>query len=247
MNLKRTINSVLGRFGYRIQRIGPGATSLGIDPFRDMRKLSVAGDRPLVFDVGANIGQSIENFRHYFACPAIHSFEPSPQAFLELRRRTMDVPDLALSNVALGARSGQHVFFESAAGSPMSSLLPPGSECWGGGGIRDTLQVNLGTIDEYCAQHEIERIDILKIDTQGYDLEVIKGASAMLQMHSIHLIHMEIIFGDMYQGIPRMDEVYAYLADRGLVLVTFYPFYYWGEKASWTEALFMDPEFRRAD
>ncbi|HXG29187.1 MAG TPA: FkbM family methyltransferase [Nevskiales bacterium] len=245
MNLKKGINAVLGRFGYRIQRMGAEPAVFGVDPMRDMRVLSTAGDQPVIFDVGANVGQSIDNFRRHFRSPVIHSFEPSPKAFAELQSHAASIPGVTLNNLALGARPGEASFFESEAGTPMSSLLQPGTECWGGGGVRETLQVRVSSVDEYCRQRGIGQIDILKIDTQGYDFEVIKGAKAMIRNRAIHLIHMEIIFCDMYKGLPRMDEIYAFLADRGYELVTFYPFCYWGNKASWTEGLFMHPEYRR--
>jgi FkbM family methyltransferase len=245
MNLKKGINAVLRRFGYQLQRVGGEPATFGVDPMHDMCVLNTAGDQPVIFDVGANVGQSIENFRRQFLAPVIHSFEPSPQAFAELRRRASGLPDVILNNLALGARPGNATFFESEAGTPMSSLLQPGTECWGGGGVRETLQVQVTSVDEYCHQRGIKLIDILKIDTQGYDFEVIKGAETMIRNRAIHLIHMEIIFCDMYKGLPRMDEIYAFLADRGFVLVTFYPFCYWGNKASWTEGLFMHPGFQR--
>jgi FkbM family methyltransferase len=244
MNFKKVVNPFLRRFGYRIQRVGAEPTSFGVDPFRDMRELIPAGRSPVVFDVGANIGQTIANFSRSFDRPTIHAFEPSREAFAELQGNTGMLPRVTLNNFALGARSGEARLFESAAGTPMNSLLEPRAEGWGGGVVRETVPVHVSTVDEYCGERGIDHIDILKTDTQGYDFEVIKGAAGLLARRAVHLIYMEIIFSDMYRGLPRMDEIYGFLADRGFVLVTFYPFAFWGKKASWTEGLFVHPEYR---
>src|SRR5207253_4668851 len=95
------------------------------------------------------------------------------------------------------------------------------------------------TIDSYCAERGITIIDILKSDTQGFDLEVIKGAARLLEQRRIQLIYMEITFSDMYKGLPRFDEIYGFLADRGFALVSFYDFYYQHGRAGWTDALFV--------
>jgi hypothetical protein len=78
----------------------------------------------------------------------------------------------------------------------------------------------------------------LKSDTQGYDLEVLRGASRMLSEKRIALIYLEVTFSRIYQGSPRFDEVYGFLADHGMALVSFYDMIYQHKLLSWTDALF---------
>ena len=66
------------------------------------------------------------------------------------------------------------------------------------GAIKQRINVDVTTIDNYCRDYGIERIDILKSDTQGFDLEVLKGASRLLDQHRIHLVYVEIVFGKLY-------------------------------------------------
>ena len=207
----------------------------GFDAYDDMRKL-VAGDRPLLFDVGANRGQTIENFRKIFAAPVIHAFEPGRDTFADLERRMAGIPDLHLNNVALGVRTESRTFFDTDP-PDMSSLLEQSVDAWGE--IKGKYPVQVITADDYCASRGIERIDILKSDTQGFDLDVVKGAQGMIEKRAIHLIYMEITFSDMYKGLPRFDTIYAHLADRGFALVSFYDFYYQHGRAAWTDALFI--------
>jgi FkbM family methyltransferase len=246
MGLRGGISRLLSHLGYEVRRIRAPQTDahrLGQDPFADLWHLAGQQERPVIFDVGANTGQTILKLRERFSRPIIHAFEPGPEPFAELAQRTSGTSDLHLNNVALGARAGVMPYFESAASSAMNSLLEPRPEGWGGGCVKEQRKVAVTTLDDYCRERKVDRIDILKTDTQGYDFEVIKGGAGMIARRAVQLIYMEILFSDMYRGQARLDEIYGYLADQGFVLVTFYPFYYWGNKASWTEALFVHPGY----
>ena len=230
--LKRVVKSFFRLLGFEIHYVRKG---VGVDAFADMRTLA-GTERPVIFDVGANVGQTIETFRRYFDRSVIHSFEPGRATFEELRRRTAGIADLQLNNCALGARRGSAVLIENER-TDMSSLLEPGIDSWGE--IERRYDVEVDTVDGYCANRGIAAIDILKSDTQGFELEVLKGAEGMLRKGAIRLIYMEINFAEMYKGLPRFDEIYGFLADRGFHLVAFYDFWYQRQRASWTDALFM--------
>jgi FkbM family methyltransferase len=208
---------------------------LGFDAFVDMHKLA-GTEAPVVFDVGANRGQSIERFRKTFGQPLIHSFEPGREAFAQLRRLHGHTPGVILNNVALGPRAETRLFLDNDH-DDMSSFLEPSVTAWGE--IRDRYPVEMITLDHYCRARGIERIDILKIDTQGFDLQVLAGAEEMIGRSAIRLVFTEVIFSEMYKGLPRFDQTYAFFADRGFALVSLYDFYYQNDRASWTDALFM--------
>jgi FkbM family methyltransferase len=91
----------------------------------------------------------------------------------------------------LGAKPGVLEFIENTR-PWLSSFLEPGADCWGE--IKQRSQIEVRTIDGYCAERGITIIDILKSDTQGFDLEVIKGAACLLEQRRIQLIYMEITF-----------------------------------------------------
>jgi FkbM family methyltransferase len=228
--LRKAVKQLLRRAGIDIRFI----PELGFDAYADMRKLA-ATERPLVFDIGANRGQTIGHFRDAFAQPVIHAFEPDRDTFSALQRRCAGIPDLHLNNTALGARAESRTFLENTR-DDMSSFLEPSVDAWGETAGR--YPVDVSTVDDYCAAHGIERIDILKSDTQGFDLDVLRGAQRMIDNGAIRLIFMEITFSDMYKGSPRFDEIYAFLADRRFKLVSFYDFYYQRGRAGWTDALF---------
>lgn len=239
MGPKSIIKKALFKLGYRISRISE--EPLGRDPFQDMKVLTRAGDHPTVFDVGANAGQSVTRFRDYFKSPMIHSFEPGLAAFTELKSKTAGVPYLYLNNVALGSCRERRVFNENS-GSDMSSFLELGKDAWGT--VAERREVEVDTIDAYCDRTAVTHIDILKSDTQGFDFEVLKGAKRLLGEHRIHLVFFEVTFCELYKDLPRFDEIYRFLIEQGLVLVSFYEMEYKHNRAGWTDALFVDPAYR---
>jgi FkbM family methyltransferase len=229
---KRLLNRFLLNRGYVLSRVGPNGPKR--DAFADMKRLC-ATRNPLVLDVGANVGQSILRFRESFDNPSIHAFEPGEETFAILSDRMRAVPNVFLTNAALGARCENRVFVRHAE-SEMSSLLEPGPDCWGS--VLSRSEIQLRTVDGYCHERGIRHVDILKSDTQGFDLEVLKGAQETLR--NTHLVYIELIFSQMYQGNPRFDQIYAFLADRSFIPVSFYEMYYQRGLLSWTDALFVN-------
>jgi Methyltransferase FkbM domain len=119
----------------------------------------------------------------------------------------------------------------------MSSFLSPGKDHWGE--IENVITVQIDTVDRYCHQHSIRKIDLLKIDTQGYDLEVLCGAGQMLSENLIKSVLIEITFIEIYQGAPRFDEVISFLLDRNFHLLSLYSVVFRGDAAAWADALFV--------
>ena len=99
--LKKIIRKLAYKLGYDIARRR--------DHLIDMQKF-LHNDNPLIVDVGANVGQSIQNYRSEFPRCKIHSFEPSPTTFEKLKKHAIGFKDVHLWNCALGSNSGQIVY-----------------------------------------------------------------------------------------------------------------------------------------
>jgi FkbM family methyltransferase len=232
---KTVIKYALSSLGYELRR----TRNLGLDPFKDMSHF-VTSSTPVLFDVGANVGQTIKNLRQHFKQSTIHAFEPSPSTFQTLRERTLGITGLHLINAGLGAHPEIKTFVENQS-PDISSFLEPGQDCWGS--VKQRLSFRLDTIDEYCERAGVQHIDVLKSDTQGFELEVLRGASRMFEQKRIRLIYLEIIFSAMYQGLPGIDEVFKFLFDHGFRVVSFYDMHYQNGLLSWTDVLFVDPAY----
>jgi FkbM family methyltransferase len=235
--LNQKIRRIMNRFGCDIIRLN----EIGHDPLTDFR-LFFHNDQPLIFDVGANVGQTVSKLHTTFPRCKIHSFEPSPTTFATLKQEVSQLNNVYLHNCALGAASGQQTFLENN-NSDMSSFLLLGKFGWGEI-IQETV-VEVNTVDTVCDQYDIQKIDLLKSDTQGFDFEVFKGAEQSICANKIGLIYFEVIFSDMYKGLPSFGTIYDYLIERNFSLVSFYKFYYQEQLASWTDVLFVHKSYLR--
>ena len=150
-----------------------------------------------------------------------------------------ELPDVHLSRVAVGSSSGVQRLFENSY-TDMSSFLALSTEGWGE--VTGQTDVHLITLDDYCRRAGIDRVDVLKTDTQGYDLEVLKGAERLFQARRISVVHVEVMFDDLYEGMPEFDELYRFLADRQMRLVALYNYVMRSGVAGWCDALFALPK-----
>jgi FkbM family methyltransferase len=148
-------------------------------------------DFRILFDVGANTGQTCAALVGYFPRAAIHAFEPVESTFRTLRHNFRDFPNVHPHRLALGRVSeARDIVLQHA--SELNSLqlsaplLPEVA--------RRTELIEVTTIDEFCADHGVEAIDILKIDAQGFDLAVMQGASRLLAAGRIVYVYVEVSF-----------------------------------------------------
>lgn len=229
---KRSARRLLRRFGYDITRVHE---SIGWDAFEDMRSL-VRHDAPLVFDVGANVGQSVRRFRLFFPNAEIHSFEPSPTTFQALKKNASGTSGVHVWNCALASQSGELKLLENTL-SEWTSFLPLSNFGWGE--VAKETPVVVRTIDEFCREQNVTSIDILKSDTQGYELEVFKGAERLFQAGGVGFVFCEMVFSDMYKQMPSFTQVYDFLIQRDFLLVSFYDIAHEKAVASWTDGLFV--------
>jgi FkbM family methyltransferase len=134
----------------------------------------------VIFDVGANRGQSIKEYRTQFPRAEIVAFEPDPLTFSFLR----PAPRMVLNNIGLSHRAGRLRFDNRSPVSELHRIAVDQTD--------DTLPVvEITTLDDYCDDHGIRHINLLKIDTEGHDLNVLRGARRMLRNENIDIIICE--------------------------------------------------------
>lgn len=148
-----------------------------------------------VFDVGANVGELTLLFSRFTAGGVVHAFEPSRAAFerLEIVCRAASRNNIVLNNLALADKNGfvrLHVYednylsFNSQAARPLKNygldIEPVGIE-----------EIRATTLDDYCDEKGIEQIDLLKIDTEGAELQVMKGARRTLKSGRVKCLTFE--------------------------------------------------------
>jgi FkbM family methyltransferase len=181
-----------------------------------------------VLDVGANAGQYGSLLRAWGYGGRIVSFEPLAAAHARLEQRAAVDPGWrAAARMAIGAQDGE-VSIEISAESDMSSILPqtdllrrvsPSSRVIG----RETVPLRRldGLVDEYLEPGEGI---FLKVDTQGYEAEVLAGARQLLPR--LRGIQLEMSLVRCYHGERDFRELLDDLADAGFSPWLFFPGYF---------------------
>lgn len=231
--LRRAVRRAANMLGYSISRLS-GEQS-GRNTFSDITTLT-GSNSPIIFDVGANVGETIKLFKEHMPHSIIHAFEPSDDTFKVLQGATSGMSNIHYNNFALGRNTDELILHKSSL-SGMTSLLNPGKDYWGE--VVERIPVLVSTLDDYCFNRDIQSIDILKLDTQGFDLEVLRGAKRLLEGGKIHILLIEIIFNDIYEGQSLPEEIFSFLRKWGFRLVAFYGCHMKDGYASWTDALFI--------
>jgi len=213
-----------------------------VDYWADMAEILSERGSVTAFDVGANQGQTLSTLVEVFANVSIHAFEPSPSIFSQLSEAFARNKDVTLNNCGVGCQKSEMELMENTH-STMTSFLELGPQGWGE--IVQRIKVPVTTIDDYSAERGIEHINLLKIDTQGFDFEVIKGAKRMLTETRIDLVLTEITFAQLYKGLPPFDVIYAHMAERGYHLTGVYNQHREGRILDWADVMFASPSILR--
>lgn len=234
--------TLLEPFSMRLVNLRPSKVR-GIDPVRDLSVLTGRKPDPLIFDVGANDGETVQEFLSAFPKANIVAFEPD-EACCALLRRRFASPRVVVENVAVGSGCGS-VRLNQFSGNRLNSVLPldqdPENPMIHSFAQIGSTDVKLQTLDGYAAEHNIGHIDILKSDTQGYELEVLRGATRLLQAGLIRAVIVEVNFVPMYVRQASFIELHTFLSSFGYRLVDFYNQVRIHGATDWCDACYVAP------
>ncbi len=236
---KSTIKRALSSLGWSVRRV-PSGVVVGHDLPRDLAIVMGPRPDPACIDVGANVGDFVELLKTTLREPRIHAFEPAPEPFARLKERYGRDPRVWLNNAGLGAGDGQ-LNFNIYDNQTLNSALPiseAGTGTLGGPKLLRTTQVPVLALDGYADSRGIERIDLLKIDTQGFELQVLRGSEHLLAARRVSVVLLELNFVPLYEGQVAGHEVMAFLSERGFGLVDFYEKCRLNPFVGWCTALF---------
>lgn len=171
-----------------------------------------------VLDVGANVGDFAKLIREIMPEVQIYSLEPLPDCFDKLKEILPGDKKFRPLNTAAGSKKEILKFYRSFH-SPSSSFLqmedvhkdafPDSYE----GQSRESLDVNVDTLDNIFASENLKDNILLKVDVQGFEAEVISGAQNMLSRAKI--VFIEMSFVSLYKDIPLFHDIYQKLYEKG--------------------------------
>jgi len=192
----------------------PESEFLLIKPQNRWRDLLKEYQFRTILDIGANDGEFAKNAREIFPHTKIYSFEPIPAVYQKLKEYFIEDKNFVAYNYALGNFSGDSVFYMNEF-SPSSSLLEmkEHKEHFDIALEETPISIKLERLDDFDFSEEIKRPLLVKIDVQGYELEVIKGGSEIIK--SADAVVTEVSFTELYKDQPLFDEIYEALRSFG--------------------------------
>ena len=153
----------------------------------------------VILDVGANIGLAALYFRAQYPDAEIVAIEPDPQTFAKLERNLGDDPRIRPVNVAVAAEPGELQLFRPTGYSIASSLKRDEPD------QGEYARVRAETLDGLCTELSLDRIDLVKLDVEGAELEAFRGFS--------RLEEVPVVIGEAHPGLlgDDLDEFFGHL------------------------------------
>jgi len=210
---------ILRSAGVPVRRSGTEITINRRNKFADLRQ-HIDTEAPTIVDGGAavdagedHIGAYLESFSH----PEIHAFEPRPTAAQSVNREYGHLETVTVHDVAIGPTESMIEINVSEEGGSSSPFKPKDLEQRGRRTtIQNTIKVQQVRLDDILT----DGADIIKLDVEGYEKEVLKGATNALS--DAKAVLCEVQFYPYYEGAVSFIEITEFLRERGFQLYNIY-------------------------
>lgn len=211
----------------------------------DAQRFANTREFKVVLDVGANIGQTAWSLTRYCKSADIYCFEPVRNSFDKLYESYSQHQNVICINKALGSCAGEAIV-ELHSNSELNTLVtnqPRKQDLTG-----ESERIAMDTIDTFCDEHKITSIDLLKMDVQGWELEVLKGSNQMISANKVHFIYAEVGFRKDASDMQYFEELNEFMQNNEYFLCGFYDGFRWGKNKQFlgfSNALYMNPSFKQ--
>lgn len=195
----------------------------------------------IIFDIGAHRGKFSLKLLTIFPWSKIYSFEPSSNSFQDLKKASTMHPEITAFQYALGETERTSTINLNQFDETNSLFTARKTNSYIDALTRtfSTEEIIIKTLDSLCCELSIKAIDILKIDVQGSELNVLKGAKYLLSNQAIHFIYCEVEFLEIYQDQPLIEDIIKYLRVFQYTPIGFYNINYSHEGyLAWCDILF---------
>ncbi|HEX8149719.1 MAG TPA: FkbM family methyltransferase [Pyrinomonadaceae bacterium] len=209
----------------------------------DAQRFAGTKDFRVIFDVGANDGETAYGLVRYFPKTRIYCFEPVASTMELLKRNYGHYPNVQCVPLALGSRPDEvSIPLHVNSGMNTMSASPDRGDLTG-----KTTRIKVVTADSFCSESGVESVDIWKMDVQGWEMEALKGAGSLFDNNRVHFVFSEVGFKRSDTDMQHFADLNDYLEERGFWLCGFYDFFRYGEqkeRLGFCNALYINPDFK---
>lgn len=199
------------------------------DSFGDQKTLLGDIRHPVIIDGGAHVGSTAVEYLKKFPGAHIFSFEPFEESIEKFKKNIHSATNVELIPMGLSDSSGERTLYVNGY-SPTNSLLQrpsTGKRYYPrkAAGVGECL-IQTVSIDDFIDSRKLEEVHILKLDVQGAELLVLKGAEKALNQNKIGLLCLELSFVPLYESGALYYEVSEFLSRFGYAIYRMYDFEY---------------------
>ena len=222
MTFIQCLNKLLRPLGAQICKRNKYRPVYGLDWIDDAADILLArGIIPrIIMDIGANRGQTSKRLARCFSQAEVHCFEPTPASCDVLRRNMERFPNATAHALAFGPKKKMARFFLRDHHETNSFLQLEKPEP--GSGPESVIEVEMQQLDDYVPTQNWNDVHVLKINAEGYDLEILKGGRSLLEQGKIHLIFTQMNYEQLYENQGGFLELHSFLTDQKYSLVGCY-------------------------
>lgn len=211
----------------------------------DIQRFAGSRNLDIVFDVGANIGQTAHGLVRYLPEAQIFCVEPIQSTMQKLKDNYARYSNIEFVQVAFGSEPGT-VSMPLHRDSQLNSLVWQQPRMSDLTGLCETISVE--TIDNFCRARSIGYIDLLKVDVQGWELEVLKGAASMIERNGIRFVYTEVGFQRTGTDMQYFNDLHDYMIDNRFSFCGIYDVYRYGSEkqfVGFSNALYVNVGFAK--
>ena len=199
-------------------------------------KSLIKTDSPVIFDVGANNGISSQEFKQWWPNGIIHCFEPQKECWDDLNKLKLKYSPnkIFINEIAAGNSSGKKKsFYTHDVSSGLSGFNKVNMKSIDSIEIKKLhnkknlltnyaskfnhkREVSAIRLDDYCSKTGIQKINLLKMDTQGSEPEILEGFGSKL--NDVAVVISELMFYDYYERRLSFSDIEKYLLPANFIL-----------------------------